>query len=83
MIIQTEYQTFTPKQEYLKFEPNKSFVISVASRAELIIFVIIYNLLFKKNKHFEGSCELLRFDAFALPELAAFVARSNLFIIQV
>ena len=21
------------------------------------------------NKHFEGSCELLRFDAFALPEL--------------
>ena len=49
MIIQTEYQTFTPKQEYLKFEPNKSFVISVASRAELIIFVIIYNLLFKKK----------------------------------
>ena len=49
MIIQTEYQTFTPKQEYLKFEPNKSFVISVASRAELIIIVIIYNLLFKKK----------------------------------
>ena len=35
------------------------------------------------NKHFESSCELLRFDAFALPELAAFVASSNLFIIQV
>ena len=28
------------------------------------------NLMQKKvNKHFEGSCELLRFDAFALPEL--------------
>ena len=25
--------------------------------------------VFQKNKHFEGSCELLRFDAYKLPEL--------------
>ena len=65
---------------YNKPERNSTWPAKLSKYFLVITSVYVYQALkifvvtpstkeIQFNKHFEGSCELLRFDAFALPEL--------------